>query len=150
MARGCNGCATIFIVPIELRFHHGGVSVPDLEASIRWYREVLGFEVEHRFEIPKAHAKVAMIRRGALRMELFEVEDGKPLPEERRVPDRDLQTHGNKHVCFGVQSVDAAELELRAKGVDIVFIGRVMQPPNIFMRDNSGNLIEFIEQPDLW
>jgi catechol 2,3-dioxygenase-like lactoylglutathione lyase family enzyme len=150
MARACNGCATIFIVPIELRFHHGGVSVPDLEASIRWYREVLGFEVEHRFEIPKAHAKVAMIRRGALRMELFEVEDGKPLPEERRVPDRDLQTHGNKHVCFGVQSVDAAELELRAKGVDIVFIGRVMQPPNIFMRDNSGNLIEFIEQPDLW
>jgi catechol 2,3-dioxygenase-like lactoylglutathione lyase family enzyme len=35
---------------------HGGVSVPDLEASIRWYRDVLGFEVEHRFEIPKARA----------------------------------------------------------------------------------------------
>ena len=46
---------------IELKHHHGGVSVPDLEASIRWYREVLGFEVENRFEIPKAHAKVAMI-----------------------------------------------------------------------------------------
>jgi len=55
-----------------------------------------------------------------------------------------------KHVCFGVQSVDEAERELRAKGVDIVFVGRVMHPPNIFMRDNSGNLIEFIEQPDLW
>jgi hypothetical protein len=55
MARACNACATIFVVAIELRFHHGGVSVPDLEASIRWYREVLGFEVEHRFEIPKAH-----------------------------------------------------------------------------------------------
>ena len=150
MACACNACAAIFVVAIELRFHHGGVSVPDLEASIRWYREVLGFEVENRFEIPKAHAKVAMIRRGALRMELFEVEDGKPLPEERRVPDRDLQTHGNKHVCFGIQSVDEAERELRAKGVDIVFVGRVMQPPNIFMRDNSGNLIEFIEQPDLW
>jgi methylmalonyl-CoA/ethylmalonyl-CoA epimerase len=150
MARACNGCATIFAVAIEIRFHHGGVSVPDLEASIRWYREVLGFQVENRFEIPKARAKVAMIRRGALRMELFEVQDGKPLPEERRVPDLDLQTHGNKHVCFGIQSVDEAERELRAKGVDIVFVGRVMQPPNIFMRDNSGNLIEFIEQPDLW
>ena len=23
-------------------------------------------------------------------------------------------------------------------------------PPNIFIRDNAGNLIEFIEQPDLW
>lgn len=138
-------------MPIELKFHHAGVSVPDLEASIRWYREVLGFEVENRFAIPKAHAKVAMIKRGALRMELFEVEQGKALPEDRRVPDRDLQTHGNKHVCFGIQSVDEAERELRAKGVDIVFLGRLKDlAPNIFMRDNSGNLIEFIEQPDLW
>ena len=139
-----------FCVPIELKFHRGGASVPDLEASIRWYRDVLGFEVEHRFEIPKARATVAMIRRGALRMELFQVQAGQPLPEERRVPDLDLQTHGNKHVCFGVQSVDEAERELRAKGVDIVFVGRVMHPPNIFMRDNSGNLIEFIEQPHPW
>jgi len=22
--------------------------------------------------------------------------------------------------------------------------------PNIFIRDNFGNLVEFIEQPDLW
>jgi len=84
-------------------------------------------------------------------MELFEVEDGKPLPDDRRVPDRDLQTHGNKHVCFGIKSVDEAERELRAKGADIVFVGRFKDlAPNIFMRDNSGNLIEFIEQPDLW
>ena len=92
-----------------------------------------------------------MIRRGPLRMELFQVQDGKPLPDDRRVPDRDLQTHGNKHVCFGIQSVDEAERELRAKGADIVFVGRFKDlAPNIFMRDNSGNLIEFIEQPDLW
>jgi methylmalonyl-CoA/ethylmalonyl-CoA epimerase len=138
-------------VPIELKFHHGGISVPDLEASIRWYHDMLGFEVENRFEIPKARARVAMIKRGPLRMELFEVQDGKPLPDDRRVPDRDLQTHGNKHVCFGIRSVDEAERELRAKGADIVFVGRFKDlAPNIFMRDNSGNLIEFIEQPDLW
>jgi hypothetical protein len=79
-----------YAVPIELKFHHAGVSVPDLEASIRWYRDVLGFEVEQRFEIPNARAKVAMIKRGALRMELFQVEQAKPLPDERRIPD---------HVC---------------------------------------------------
>lgn len=46
---------------------------------------------------------------------------------------------------------DEAERELRAKGADIVFVGRFKDlAPNIFMRDNSGNLIEFIEQPDLW
>ncbi|MFT3906085.1 MAG: VOC family protein [Steroidobacteraceae bacterium] len=136
---------------IELKHHHGGVSVPDLEASINWYRDVLGFEVERRFEIPPAKARVAMIRRGPLRMELFQVEDAAALPEDRRVPDRDLKTHGNKHVCFGIKDLDAAEKDFRAKNVDIVFIKRMPGlEPNIFIRDNSGNLVEFIEQPDLW
>lgn len=138
-------------MPTELKHHHGGVSVPDLEAAIRWYHDVLGFEVENRFEIAKANAKVAMIKRGPLRMELFEVAGAAALPDDRRVPDRDLKTHGNKHVCFGIQSVDQTEQEFRAKGVDIVFVGRFKDlAPNIFIRDNSGNLIEFIEQPDLW
>jgi methylmalonyl-CoA/ethylmalonyl-CoA epimerase len=84
-------------------------------------------------------------------MELFEVQYASPLPDDRRVPDRDLQTHGNKHLCFGIRSVEEAERELRAKSVDIVFVGRFEdRAPNIFMRDNSGNLVEFIEQPDLW
>ena len=138
-------------MPAELKHHHGGVSVPDLEASITWHREVLGFEVESRFEIPPARATVAMLKRGLLRMEIFQVEGAQPLPEDRRLPDRDLATHGNKHVCFAIQSVAQVEREFRAKGVDIVFVGGLKgKPPNIFIRDNFGNLIEFIEQPDLW
>lgn len=138
-------------MPAELKHHHGGVSVPDLEASITWHREVLGFEVESRFEIPPARARVAMLKRGPLRMEIFQVDGAQPLPEDRRVPDRDLQTHGTKHVCFAIQSVAEVEREFRAKGVDIVSVGGLKgKPPNIFIRDNSGNLIEFIEQTDLW
>jgi methylmalonyl-CoA/ethylmalonyl-CoA epimerase len=135
----------------ELKFHHGGVSVPDLDASVRWYCDVLGFEEEFRFYLKPADANIAMLRRGPLRMELFQVNGAQPLPAERRIPDQDLRTHGNKHVCFGIQSVDEAERELRARNVDIVFIKRTPDlPPNIFIRDNAGNLIEFIQQPDLW
>lgn len=138
-------------MPAELKFHHGGVSVPDLEASIAWHREVLGFEVECRFEIPPAQARVALLKRGPLRMEIFEVAGALPLPEDRRLPNRDLRTHGNKHVCFAIQNVAEVEREFRAKGVDIVFVGGLRDmPPNIFIRDNFGNLVEFIEQPDLW
>ncbi len=57
-------------MPIELKHHHGGVSVPNLDESIGWYRRVLDFEVEKRFEIPQIPAKVAMLRRGELRIEL--------------------------------------------------------------------------------
>ena len=30
----------------DFSFHHGGVSVPSLDAAIQWYGDVLGFEVE--------------------------------------------------------------------------------------------------------
>jgi hypothetical protein len=43
-----------------------------------------------------------------------------------------------------------AARELRAVGADIVFVGRSMDPPNIFMHDNSGNRGKSVGQPDLW
>ncbi len=135
---------------IDLKHHHGGVSVPDLEASIRWYGDVLGFEVEKRFDIPPIPARVAMLRRGDLRIELFEVPAASPLPAERREPNLDVKTHGNKHVAFAIHDLDAVERELRRLGADIVFVGRFEFGSTIFIRDNAGNLIEFVLEPDLW
>lgn len=135
---------------IDLKHHHGGISVPDLEASIEWFARVLGFEVEKRFEIEPVPAKVAMIQRGDLRVELFEVPGAAPLPAARRVPNEDLKTHGNKHLAFAIPDVDAAERELRELGVDIVFVGRFKFGSNIFLRDNAGNLIELVEEPSLF
>jgi len=134
----------------DLKHHHGGVSVPNLEESIRWYSEMLGFEVEKQFPIPQIPANVAMLRRGTLRIELFELADAKPLPVDRREPHSDLQTHGNKHMAFAIKHVDTAAEELKRLGADIVFVGHFKHGSNIFLRDNAGNLIELVEQPDLW
>ena len=46
----------------EFTFHHGGVSVPSLEAAIDWYGDVLGFELEKRFYIEAANAKASLLR----------------------------------------------------------------------------------------
>ena len=135
---------------MDLKHHHGGISVPDLEASIRWYTEVLDFQVERRFDIPPIPAKVAMLRRGELRLELFEVAGAKSLPEERRQPNLDVKTHGNKHVAFAIRDLDAIEQELRRRGADIVFVGRFEFGSNIFIRDNAGNLLEFVLEPGMW
>jgi len=134
----------------DLKHHHGGVSVPNLEESIRWYSSMLGFEVEKQFLIPQIPANVAMLRRGTLRIELFELADAKPLPADRREPHSDLQTHGNKHMAFAIKDVDTAAEELKHLGADIVFVGHFEHGSNIFLRDNAGNLIELVEQPDLW
>ena len=46
-----------------------------------------------------------MLRNGPLHIELFEVPGAASLPPERRMPDTDVHTHGNKHVSFAVHSV---------------------------------------------
>lgn len=132
---------------MKLKFHHGGVSVPDLEASIEWYSRVLDFEVEERIDIAAIPAKVAMLRRGELRMELFEVPGAAPLPPERREPNTDPHTHGNKHVAFAVPNVDEAVEELRRRGADIALVGHFDFGSFVFLRDNSGNLIELVQEP---
>ncbi|MBW8840629.1 MAG: VOC family protein [Sphingomonadales bacterium] len=130
----------------EFSFHHGGVSVPSLDAAIEWYGRVLGFEVEKRFFIDAARSDTAMLRKGPLRFEIFEVEGAAPLPDDRRDPPRDLKTHGNKHLAFRVADLEAFLTEMEAKEADVAFVVRETFGKGCFIRDCAGNLIEFVEE----
>lgn len=130
---------------LEFWHHHAGVSVPDLNAAIDWYRNVLGFEVERRFPIESIPAEVAILRNGPLHIELFEVPDAAAASPDRRIPDRDVHTHGNKHVSFAAENVKQLAHELQQRGADIVWVREMKHGANAFIRDNSGNLIEFVQ-----
>ena len=128
-----------------LRAHHFGISVPDLDAAITWYGRMLGFTLEKRLSIPPIPAEVAFLRRGDFRIEIFQVTGAAPLPNDRRTPNLDLKTHGNKHLCFEVPDVPAAVARLREGGADIAFETVVEGNPTAFVRDCAGNLIEFLQ-----
>jgi catechol 2,3-dioxygenase-like lactoylglutathione lyase family enzyme len=130
----------------DFSFHHGGVSVPSLDDAIDWYGRVLGFELERRFYIEAAKSHAAMVCKGALRFELFEVEGAAALPEDRRHPPSDLRTHGNKHVAFRIDDLEAFLEEVEAKGADVAFVVREAFGKGCFLRDCAGNLIEFVEE----
>ncbi|WP_169708705.1 VOC family protein [Trinickia terrae] len=136
--------ARLPLLPV-LRAHHFGVSVPDLDAAVDWYSRMLGFQLETRMTIDKIPARVAFLRRESFRIELFEVPGAAPLPDERRVPNLDLRTHGNKHMCFEVPDVPKAVAALREQGADIAFEVTVDGNPTAFIRDVCGNLIELLE-----
>lgn len=61
-----------------------------------------------------------------------------------------MRTHGNKHLCLAVPDVPATVTGLRVKGADIVFEKVVQGTSMAFIRDNSGNLLEVIQCPELW
>jgi len=132
----------------ELWFHHVGVSVADMDAAIAWWREMLGFEPLRRYHLASIPAEIAMLGNGALHVELLHRPDARPADPERREPDDDLKTLGNKHIAFSVEDVRGVIAMLREKGVDVVWLkefpdGRAAS----FIRDNEGNLIEFVQWP---
>lgn len=136
---------------VELKPHHHGVSVPDLEASIAWYRDMLGFSVLTGMDLPDGSGKLVMMRNGDFVVELFEIPGAAPLPDDRRYPDRDLGTHGNKHLAFAVPDLVTLMDDLKARGVDVAWDIMVIEGMKAaFVRDNAGNLIELMDRPDLF
>jgi methylmalonyl-CoA/ethylmalonyl-CoA epimerase len=133
-------------VGFEITPHHVGISVPNLEESIAWYKRMLGFEVVTRMPGGESGMNVALIKRGNFHIELFQVAGAKPLPEYRRDPSADLRVHGLSQFAFQVSDAKAAADELKAKGAEIA-----MGPVDstgvvfVFIRDNAGNCFELIQ-----
>jgi methylmalonyl-CoA/ethylmalonyl-CoA epimerase len=131
---------------LDFKPHHLGISVPDLESSIKWYEEMLGFKVERRMEVPPLKAKIAFMKKGNFKMEIFQVEGASPLPEGRNQPETDIATHGVKHLAYEVKNVTDFMNILKKRGVDIAMdVNKMDGKEMAFILDNSGNLIEILE-----
>lgn len=125
--------------------HHCAISVPDMEQTLEWYTDMLGFSLLSRSEIPGEKAKVAHMQGPGFLLEIFEVEGAAPLPKERSHPNTDFRTHGMKHFSIGVKDARKLVEQLQAKGVEVAFVAEVDNTYGAFIRDNAGNLIEVFQ-----
>jgi catechol 2,3-dioxygenase-like lactoylglutathione lyase family enzyme len=98
----------------SMHIHHCAISAPDVEASIAWYREMLGFEVVWRTIIPGLNVTLVQMRGAGFLLELFQVPGAAP----------------------------EFVKELQAKGVEVVHVAVFEGTYGAFILDNSGNLIE--------
>jgi catechol 2,3-dioxygenase-like lactoylglutathione lyase family enzyme len=135
-------------VPEPLRsIHHVGIVVRDLDASIAWYVEHLGFERSYGYNFPGV--KAAFIRRGDLRLEFFESDGARPMAAERERPETNLTLGGINHFAIAVDDLDDAVSDLGARGVEIASCP--MDVPEsggeryAFIRDNERMLIELFQ-----
>ena len=124
---------------------HVGISVGNMEESLAWYKKNLDFELVKDDYVPPLGARICFVQNGDFQLELFQYDDPKPIPADRLTPNTDLQTIGTKHVAFEVADMKALKEKFVANGVDIAH--EVMMEGNnvMFVRDNSGALIEFIQ-----
>lgn len=126
--------------------NHFAISVADLEESIAWYERVFGFSVLDRSEIPGTGVRVSHMQAPGFLLEIFCAPDSVPLAEERKVPNLDFLTQGNKHISFGVPDAHILLDEFKRLGVHVAFVAEVDGTYGVFINDNTGNLIEIFEE----
>ena len=128
-----------------MKINHVAFSVSDIDRSIDWYKNTLGFQLETKYK--KHDLVIAHLVLGDARIELFSG-DISPLPEERKTLRSDLRVTGTKHVCFEIENIDKLAADLKQRGVDFEteidtagFGGKY-----VFIKDLDGILIELYQK----
>ena len=129
-----------------LRPLHVGISVKNMELSLEWYEKNLGFKCTKDDYVPPLKARICFIEKDGFELELFQYDEPKPIPEDRKTPNSDLQTIGTKHVAFLTDDMKALKEGFVAKGVDIAHEVSMEGNAVMFIRDLDGVLIEFIQK----
>ncbi|MDG2111207.1 MAG: VOC family protein [Actinomycetota bacterium] len=140
--------------------HHTAISTGDIEASLRFYRDLLGFCEVDQFRwragssamdaitaLTDSAAKVALLRLDNAFLELFEYTS--PQPEEAD-PNRPVCDHGITHLCLEVVDIDAEYERLSAAGMMFHSppIGGGLGVRATYGRDPDGNVVELLEVSD--
>lgn len=118
------------------------LQVFDMPASIRFYRDVLGFEVASTSEPDGNHFDWALLRRGEMELMLntaYERDSRPPAPDAARTAG-----HRDTALFFGCPDVDAAYAHLRANGVEAE--APVVQSygmKQVYLKDPDGYTICF-------
>lgn len=137
--------------------HHVAVGVPDFEQGLRFYRDLLGFEVVQEGDWDGDHpladqaigltgtaARMAMLKAPNAFVELWEYSRPEPVDHRQRPCD-----YGYPHFCLQVDGIEAEYGRLSAAGME--FAG---PPVNfggssaIYGKDPFGNIIELYEIRD--
>lgn len=101
------------------------VSVSDLDASVQWYRDVLG--LPHLFTVPGQ--PMAFLDAGGVRLYLG-------VPEDERFRSRPV-------VYYRVDDVDASFAAVRGRGAHVI------SEPRVVHRDDASELwVAFVADPD--
>ena len=121
-----------------------------MEASIKWYRDVLGFTVAKQMDM--GQGKITFMKLGDFYIELFAIPGSQPPVDFQNKMGQDQAIQGTKHMAFVVKDLPKFADNLKKRGVAIASppggpggLSRADDTPRaLFVRDNSGILLEFV------
>jgi catechol 2,3-dioxygenase-like lactoylglutathione lyase family enzyme len=140
---------------------HTGITVTNLERSLAFWRDVLGFELSHRPHqtgdlaseitgVPGAEISIAVLKGYGHKIELLEY---LAPPDRKHVVPRPCDV-GSVHVALAVDDLDSVLEAIAASGWKAAGKPQTLQAgPNagrrvVYVRDPDGTTIEFMQPPD--
>ena len=134
-------------LPVHGRLHHVATVVRDLDAAVRFHREVLRLPLEQIADVPSQEVRIAFLTAGESKIEIVA-----PTTETSGVA-RYLASRGEgfHHLCIEVADIGAELARLAASGIQLINDAPVpgVEGPVAFLHPKSCNgvLVELIEAP---
>ena len=139
---------------------HTGITVSNLERSLAFWQDVLGFELSHRAHhtgdlasevtgVPGADISIAVLKGYGHKIELLEY----LAPPDRKHIDLRPCDVGSMHVAFTVDNLDAVLRMIAASGWKAAGRPQTLKSgPNagkrvVYVRDPDGTIIELMQPP---
>jgi len=139
---------------------HTGFTVANLERSVAFWQDVLGFELSHRTHqtgelaseitgVPGAEISIAVLKGYGHKIELLEYH----APADRKRVDSRPCDVGSVHVALTVDNLEAVLSAIAASGWKAAGKSQTLKTgPNagkrvVYMRDPDGTTIEFMQPP---
>jgi methylmalonyl-CoA/ethylmalonyl-CoA epimerase len=138
-------------LPGLLSLDHVGIAVPDLDAAITFYRDLLGLQVVHREENLDQQVAEAMLTTNSKGLRGNQLQLLMPLAEDS-VLNRFLMRRGSglHHLAYAVSDVRSASSMLRQCGLRVLYDApragtRGSQINFVHPTDTGGVLLELVE-----
>jgi glyoxylase I family protein len=139
---------------------HTGITVSNLERSLAFWQDVLGFELSHRAHqtgdlareitgVPGAEISIAVLKAPGHKIELLEYH----APLDRKRVDPKPCDVGSVHIALTVDNLDSVLNAIAASGWKAAGQPQTLQSgPNagkrvVYVRDPDGTTIEFMQPP---
>ena len=135
--------------PVEFSIDHTAISVTNLDTSMHFYTEILGFTCERIIDIPDGNGKIALLKKSDFTIEMFQFTGALPRADGSSILVNDLKTIGVKHIALRVNNIwDAARY---LKENDVEFINEPVIGARgfyrFFVKDPDGIPLELTEGP---
>jgi len=125
------------------------ISVANLEETISWYRDILGFSIIQKMDLPKYSLKIAFMEYSGFQIELIEFKNSVSYEAiQKQFPGVDDRAKIQGLGKFGFVADDLEGLAAKLKSKRVHFFRDVTHDQNtgdtyFIISDNSGNWIQF-------